>query len=87
MRRVLSGFRQQRVSACALRFAIKYRRIDPEVFQPSQTLAIDIEGRRTAGQPVESAAGVFEEHGCDLPPMTRWFRSRAGLHLIGAQPQ
>ncbi len=70
-----------------MRFAIKYRRIDPEVVHPSQTLAIDIEGRRTAGQLVESLAGVFEENGCDLPPMTRWFRSRNGLHLIWAQPQ
>ncbi len=70
-----------------MRFAIRYRRIDSELVHPAQTLATDIEGRRMAGQLVESLAGVFEEHGCDLPPMTRWFRSRNGLHLIWAQPQ
>ncbi|GJE77964.1 MULTISPECIES: hypothetical protein [Methylorubrum] len=70
-----------------MRFAIKYRRIDPEVVHPSQILATDIEGQRLAGKLVRSLAGVFEEHGCDLPPMTHWFRSRNGLHLIWAQPQ
>lgn len=70
-----------------MRFAIKYRRIDPGLVQPAETLAIDIEGQHVAGQLVESLAGAFPENGCDLPPLTRWFRSRRGLHLIWAQPQ
>jgi hypothetical protein len=70
-----------------MRFAIKYRRIDTQLICATQTLAIDIEGQQVAGQLVETLAQSFEEHGCDLPPLTHWFRSPLGLHLIWAQPQ
>lgn len=70
-----------------MKFAIKYRRITSENIEPAHTLAIDIEGRQIAEELVQNLAGSFENHGCDLPPLTHWFRSRSGMHLIWAQMQ
>jgi len=68
-------------------FAIKLRKIDRDGDQHPQTLAIDIETREQAGGLVERLAGSYPENGRELPPLTRWFRSAAGLHVIWVQPQ
>jgi len=68
-------------------FAIKVRKIDRHGAQHPETLAVDIESREMAGGLVHRLAGSYPQNGRTLPPLTRWFRSEGGLHLIWVQPQ
>ncbi|GEP01022.1 hypothetical protein [Methylobacterium haplocladii] len=67
-------------------FAIKYRRVDRRSEPSLETLAVDIENHDEAKALVDRLAGSYAQNGRHAPPM-RWFRNRAGLHLIWAQQQ